>query len=172
MFENLIQRINQVKDRSDSRHLFLIFEGIYEALRSQFVVSAGLRIGGTTTLVRSAATDAYATVRGKLVKLTAATNMPALVGTVVNATFNVFVFTIDEAGNLFTQMGTAGGTLATVKWPTLHKNRALVGFVIINPTGTGNFVGGTTALGDATVVPNAVYVSPTGAFNPNARTGV
>lgn len=170
--ENLIQRINQVKDRSDSRHLFLILEGIYESLRSQFVVSAGLRIGATTSLVRSAATDAYATVQGTLIKLTAGTNMPALVGTVANGTFNVFVFTIDRAGNLYTQMGTAGASLGAVKWPEIDHKRALVGFVIINPTGTGNFVGGTTALSDATVAPNAVYVSPIGAFNPTAAVGV
>jgi len=34
----------------------------------------------------------------------------------------------------------------------------MIGFAIINPTGTGNFVGGTTPLDDATVVPNAVYI--------------
>jgi hypothetical protein len=48
----------------------------------------------------------------------------------------------------------------------------MVGFLIIHPSGTGNFVGGTTALDDATVVPNAVYVSPTGAFDPYAVTGL
>lgn len=170
--ENLIQRINQVKDRSDSRHLFLIMEGIYEALRSQFVVSAGLQIGGTTTLVRTGGSASYAVVQGVLRTLAATTNMPALVGTVVNGTFNVFVFTLDRDGNLFTQMGTAGSTLAEVRWPDIASNRAVVGFVIINPTGTGNFVGGTTALNNATVAPNAVYVSPVGAFRPNADVGI
>ena len=38
--------------------------------------------------------------------------------------------------------------------------------MIINPTGTGNFVGNTTALDDVTVVPNAVYVNTIGAFDP------
>jgi hypothetical protein len=35
----------------------------------------------------------------------------------------------------------------------------MIGFVIVNPTGTGDFVGGTTDLDDATVAPNAVYVN-------------
>ena len=170
--ENLIRRINQVKDRSDSRHLFLLLEGIYEALRNQFVVSAGLRIGGTTTLVRTAATASVAVVKSKIRSIAAATDMTALVGTVTNATFNIFVFTMDEAGTFYTQMGTAGATLPAVKWPPLHKDRVIVGFVIINPTGTGNFVGGTTALADGTVVPNAVYVSPVGAFRPDAEVGI
>jgi hypothetical protein len=45
----------------------------------------------------------------------------------------------------------------------------MIGFVIINPTGTGPFVGGTTALDDATVVPNAVFVNVTGAFDPSIQ---
>jgi hypothetical protein len=170
--ENLIQRLNQVKDRSDARNLFLIMEGVYESMRSQFVVSAGLRIGGTTTLVRTAATASVAVVNGVIRSIDAATDMPALVGTVENGTFNIFVFTLDRAGTFYTQMGTAGATLPAVRWPKLNPKHAIVGFVIINPTGTGDFVGGTTALADATVAPNAVYVSPIGAFRPNADTGI
>jgi hypothetical protein len=64
-------------------------------------------------------------------------------------------------------MGTAGATIGAVVFPTIPANRAVVGFVIINPTGTGNFVGNTTALSDGTVVPNAVYVNTVGTFNPN-----
>ena len=60
---------------------------------------------------------------------------------------------------------------AAVKWPPLPAGKALVGFVVINPTGTGNFVGGTTALDDATVVPNAAYVSCGGAFDPTILVG-
>ena len=45
-------------------------------------------------------------------------------------------------------------------------------FVIIHPTGTGDFVGGTTPIDDATKVPNAVYANTQGAFDPTALTGV
>lgn len=42
-----------------------------------------------------------------------------------------------------------------------------IGFTIINPTGTGNLVGGITPIDDATVVPNAVHVNTPFPFNPN-----
>jgi hypothetical protein len=68
-------------------------------------------------------------------------------------------------------MGTEGATLAAVKFPQFPNDKALIGFVIIHPTGTGNFVGGTTALDDATVVPNAVYQNSTAGFDPYVLVG-
>jgi hypothetical protein len=87
---------------------------------------------------------------------------------VANAAFNIFVITVKADGTLAAIMGTAGATLAAVVWPTIPTGEHVVGFVIINPTGTGNFVGATTDLDDGTVVPNAVYVNSVAAFNPNA----
>lgn len=100
----------------------------------------------------------------------AAADMAALSGTVTNAKFNVFVFTIQADGTLKTYMGTEGSTRAAVLWPTIADGEAVIGFVEINPTGTGNFVGGTTALDDATVVPNAVYVNTPLSFIPGMET--
>jgi hypothetical protein len=97
--------------------------------------------------------------------------MPALSGTVVNGTFNVFCFFIDSAGTVTSAMGTAGATLATVVFPQKPQKKALVGLLIVNPTGTGNFVGGSTALDDATVVPTVAYVSAQGAFDPYCLIG-
>lgn len=94
----------------------------------------------------------------------AAADMAALVGTVTNAKFNVYVFMVDAAGTLTTSMGTEGATLGAVVFPAVAATKAVIGFVIINPTGTGNFVGGTTALDDGTVTPNAVYVDTVGTF--------
>jgi hypothetical protein len=54
-------------------------------------------------------------------------------------------------------LGTAGTTLAGVVFPTTPDGEVPFGVVLINPTGTGDFVGGTTALDDGTVAPNAVY---------------
>jgi hypothetical protein len=116
--------------------------------------------------VKTGAADYYASVKGVLVKITAGTDMPVLVGTVTNAKFNVFCFFVDSAGTTSVAMGTEGATLAALKWPDFPINKAPIGWVLINPTGTGNFVGGTTALGDVTVVPNAVYMSPVGAVDP------
>ena len=103
---------------------------------------------------------------GRLVAKAANTDMAALSGTVVNATHNVFAFFMDKAENLTTAMGAAGASLSAVTFPDVPTGKACLGYVYINPTGTGNFVGGTTALDDATVVPNAVYVNIVGPFDP------
>ncbi len=90
----------------------------------------------------------------------AAGNLAALSGTVTNAKFNVYCFFVDTAGTFTTAMGTEGATLADVVFPAYDPStKCMIGFVIINPTGTGNFVGGTTPIDDATVVPNAVFVN-------------
>lgn len=103
---------------------------------------------------------------GRLIVKAANTDMAALSGTVVNATHNVFAFFMDNAGNLTSAMGVAGASLATVTFPPVPDGKACLGYVHINPTGTGNFVGNTTPLDDATVVPNAVYVNIVGPFDP------
>ena len=116
---------------------------------------------GSSALAKTTAT-VVANVGGSVVSK-AAGDMAALSGTVTNAAFNVFAFFIDAAGTLTTVMGTEGASLADVVIPSATSARAMIGFVIINPTGTGDFVGGTTALDDGTVVPNAVYVNTPGA---------
>ncbi len=92
----------------------------------------------------------------------------ALSGTVTNAKFNVFVLSLAADGTVTATMGTEGATIGAVVFPALPASDVMIGFVIINPTGTGNFVGGTTELGDATVAPNAVYVNTPFCINPNA----
>jgi hypothetical protein len=64
------------------------------------------------------------------------------------------------------QMDTEGSTIGGVVFPTVVSGNAVIGFVIVNPSGTGSFVGGTTELDDATVVPNAVYINTPFAFLP------
>jgi len=103
---------------------------------------------------------------GRVLAKAANTDMAALSGTVVNATHNVFVFFMDRAGTLSSAMGVAGASLAAVTFPPIPDGKAVLGYVHINPTGTGNFVGNTTPLDDATVVPNAVYVNVVGPFDP------
>lgn len=144
--------------------LTLIQSNICDMLLS----TGGLAIKAGGSAIVKAATLCKAIVNGVLVSISANTDWTALSGTVTNAKFNVFVFGIQSDGTKVTLMGTEGATLGTVVFPTIPDNTAVVGFVIINPTGTGNFVGGTTALDDATVVPNAVYVNTPYPFNPNA----
>jgi hypothetical protein len=139
---------------------------LQSAVVDQLLTTGGLAIGTTSTADVKVANTIYALVDGVLVKKTTAE--VDLSGTVTNAKFNVFVITVDSAGTLASLMGTEASTIGAVVFPTIPANRAVVGFVIINPTGTGNFVGNTTALSDGTVIPNAVYVNTVGTFNPNA----
>lgn len=143
-----------------------IFASLAHCVSAYSLSSAGLAIKtAASPIVKTGAATYYAVARGILVSKAAATDMPALVGTVTNATFNVFGFYIDLNGVVTGAMGTAGATLGRVKFPQLPPSQAMIGFIIINPTGTGNFVGGTTALDDATVVPNTAYISPLGNFD-------
>lgn len=144
-----------------------------KADRAQLLASGGLVIHGALSPLAKTANTIYATPLNAagtpvLVKQAAA-DMAALSGTVTNTKFNVFCFFIDSGGTLSTVMGTEGATLAAVQFPAFDGSKVCIGFVIINPTGTGNFVGGTTNLDDATVVPNAAYVNTTGSFNPSAN---
>ena len=165
--QKLSSLLNKMSDIQDGNLLLLALRGIYDRLSSVCLTDAGLVISGTTTLVK-AGNAIYALANGVLVTKAANTDMAALSGTVTNAKFNVFCFYIDSAGTLTSAMGTEGASLATIKFPPVPEGKACIGFVIINPTGTGNFVGGTTPLGDATVAPNAVYVSPDSVWDQTA----
>ena len=169
MQDTISRFLSQVPDNLLRRALQPLFETMGRGLSTCVVRGAGLEIAGTTTLAQIGSTSTFvATVNGKLVTIAAGVDMPVLVGTVTNAKFNIFAFFVNDAGTVTSVMGTEGGTLSAVKFPNFPTTpcQACIGFVIINPTGTGNFVGGTTALTDAAVVPNAVYVSPVGAFDP------
>lgn len=151
---------------TSSQDLLTIIDTFQRVLSNYALSSGGLAIKtSSSALAKTAAAMKYL-IDGQMYSL-AAGDMAALAGTVTNAKFNVFVFTVDAAGNVYTQMGTEGATLGAVVMPTIADNRAVIGFVIINPTGTGNFVGGTTALDDGTVVPNAVYVNTPYPFLPS-----
>lgn len=153
--------------QADQNALGPVLRAIGDRLSSTGLITAGLVIkAGGSALVKTGAAAWYGLVQGRHVKIAAATDMAALSGTVANATFNAYAFFVDLAGNLTSQMGIAGTTLATMKLPPIPQGKTLIGYVIINPTGTGDFVGGTTALDDATVVPNAVYISDPKGIDP------
>lgn len=143
-----------------------VFRNLQAALCDFCMVSPGLAIGTTTTKVKTAAAIKLL-IDGAYVHKAITDDAFILSGTVLNAKFNVFVMTINAAGTCVALMGTEGATRAAVVWPAIPTGSVVIGFVEINPTGTGNFVGATTALADATVVPNAVYVNTPFPFNPN-----
>ena len=166
----ILQQLQNVRDRIVRSALYAVIKPMKERYRSCAHSSAGLVIkAGGSALAKTGASVFHYQAKGKNGSIAASTDMPALSGTVTNAKFNVFVFTVDDAGTTYCQMGTEGATQAAVKWPALNTERAIIGYIKINPTGTGDFVGGTTALDDATVAPNAAYVNPIGVFDPTAR---
>lgn len=168
MQDSVTKFIEGIPNETTRRAVQLIVNPIADRVSSQLLTTGGLRIkGGSASAIVQAHTAIYALCKGVLVTKAADTDMAALSGTVTNATYNVFCFFIDAAGNLTSSMGIAGSTLAAVKFPQVPENKAVIGFVIINPTGTGDFTGGTTVLDDGTVVPNAVFVNTTMPFDPS-----
>jgi hypothetical protein len=166
MLDTITRYLAAVPDGNERVALRIVLTALGDRLSSQSLSSAALAIkAGSSAIVKTGAA-LYAVAQGVLVTKTSATDMAALVGTVTNTKFNVFCFYVDSAGTLTSQMGTEGATLATVVWPATPAGKAQIGFIVVNPTGTGNFVGGTTALDDATVVPNVAYVNTQGAFDP------
>jgi hypothetical protein len=145
-----------------------LFDKIQRALSAVVLNTAGLVVGSSSKAKVKIANTTYAYVEGVLAKKTTAEIVIA--GTITNAKFNVYVLSMDSAAAVTAQMGTEAATLGGVVFPTIASGNAVIGFVIVNPTGTGNFVGGTTELDDATVVPNAVYVNTPYPFLPGLET--
>lgn len=151
-----------------NRNLLSVLEKLQYALCTRLLTTGGIAIKtGGSALAKTVNTIKYM-IAGNLYSK-AAGDLAALSGTVVNATFNAFYFFVNAAGTFTTAMGTAGATLEAVIPPLTQwgGSKVCIGAVIINPTGTGNFVGGTTPLDDATVVPNAVYMNFLECYNPN-----
>lgn len=145
-----------------------LFDKLQRAIMNQSLVA------GSFGIVAASKEDAENTaaitymIDGQLYSLDADTAF-ALEGTVTADAFNVYVLTVDESGTPASIMGTEGASLDLVTLPDVPEGEVVVGLVIVNPTGTGNFVGGTTELDDATVVPNAVFVDIVGALLPELR---
>lgn len=169
MIETVTKWLESVPGARLKEILRAVVNPVADRYSTQSVRTAGLVITATSgkKVPKIGAADYYAVVQGVIVLKAAGTDMPALSGNVTNAKFNVYCFFIDSAGTMTSARGTEGATLAAVKWPPFPAGKALIGFIIINPTGTGDFVGDTTALDDGTVAPNTVYVSHNGPFDPS-----
>jgi hypothetical protein len=141
-----------------------ILRAIADRQSSQTLVSPALAISiAGSPLVKTTAA-AYVVANGKTVLVAAGTALAGIVGTVGNAMFNVVCFYVDSTGVTSSLLGTPASSLAGVGFPTPPEGKAMLGFVIINPT-VGTFTGGTTAL-DSTSA-NAVYVNTVGAVDPS-----
>ena len=166
MIDTISRWLTNVGADKDRTALRAILNPIADQYSTRMLSNSTLVIGTVSkTVPKTGAAISYGVVQGVPIDIAAGTAMPALVGTVVNATFNVYCFFVDKAEAITSAMGTAGATWAAVKFPPIPQGKVLLGFVIVNPTGTGNFVGGTTELDDGTVTPGAVYISPVGPFD-------
>ena len=141
-----------------------LFDKLQRAETNRLLNSGGLAIKAGSSAVVKTVNTVKVLVDGVLVSKAAA-DMAALVGTVAHDAFNVWVFTVNAAGTLASHQGTAGATLAEVVFPEITDGQVCLGFVIINPTGTGTFTGGSSALDGATT-PNAVYIDTPFSFLP------
>ena len=168
MLNSIKKYLSGLASQRDAAAVTPLFESIGNALSTQPLRTAGLVVTATAgkKVPKIGSAAYYGSVKGRIVTIAAGTDMPALAGTVAADAFNVYCFFIDSASTVTSAMGTAGASLGLVKFPAFPLDKALVGFIIVNPTGTGDFVGDTSDLEDATIVPNTVYVSPVGAFDP------
>ncbi|HYK01308.1 MAG TPA: hypothetical protein VE974_06100 [Thermoanaerobaculia bacterium] len=163
-----MSRTRSIKFPNSLAEFEAIFDKLQRPLTSQVLNSAGLTIGSSSKPKLKIANTTYALIEGVLASKTTAEIVIA--GTVAADLFNVYVLSMNAAGTVTAQMGTAGATLAGVVFPTIADGYAMIGFAIVNPTGTGDFVGGTTDLDDATVVPNAVYINTPFPILPGLQT--
>jgi hypothetical protein len=164
-----MSRTKSINFPNSEGELSALFDKLQRATISALLNTGALAIKAGSSALAKTVNTIYFMVDGQVFSKAAA-DMAALAGTVTNAKFNVFVFGVNSAGTVTTQMGTEAATLGAVVFPTLADGVIAIGFVIVNPTGTGNFVGGTTALDDGTVTPNAVYVNTVGEFFPQFAT--
>lgn len=157
--------------RQEVNHAVVDLETLRQNDLSVCLSSGALAIhGASSTLAKVATALRYLGTAGvggaPVFGLLAAQDLPALVGTVNHGAFGGWVFTVSDDGTgvqtLHSRAITPGATRAAMVFPAVPTNEAVLGFVEIAPSGTGNFVGGTTNLDDGTVVPNAVYVNTVG----------
>ena len=158
-------RTKSINTPNTQSELFGLLDKLQRAIINHLLNTGGLTIKAGSSALAKTVNTIYFMLDGQVFSKAAA-DMAALAGTVTAAKFNVFVFSVNSAGTLATQMGTEAATLGGVVFPSVADGSVPIGFVIVNPTGSGNFVGGTTALDDGTVVPNAVYVNTISPFYP------
>ena len=176
--DNLTNIANAFADKRDGAMFLKGLRGIYDRYSCQMTSTAGLVITATSgkKVPKTGSSICYGTVKGAPFSIAAGEDLCAISGTVSNGTFNVVCFFANiadqslTAANMTSIMGTAGATMEAVKFPAFPEGKTLIGYIIINPAGTGDFTGDSTALDDGTVFSSGgtVYVSPVGPFDPSA----
>lgn len=162
MLDTVRRYLSAITEVRYNRAIRAVVDPLADRYSSQPLTTAGLVIkAGGSALAKTGSAAFYASVQGKLVTIAGSTDMTALTGLVITATFfNVAAFFVDTAGTVTVAFGTQGATLGAVVFPQFPQGKTLIGFLIITYAST--FTGGTTPLDTATTV----YVSPLGPFDP------
>lgn len=162
MLDTMTHYMEGLREVRWNRSVRACLSPLTDRMSSQPLTTAGLLIkAGGGTLAKTGAAAFYATAQGVPVTIAASTDMPALTGLVITATFfNVACFFVDSASVVTVAFGTQGATLGALKWPQFPTGKSLVGVLLITHSST--FTGGTTPLDTATTV----YISPLGPFDP------
>lgn len=117
----------------------------------------GLRIKGGSASPTAQNANTFEALVGGVPVQKASSDMAALVGTVTNGEYGAWLFTIDSGGTLGVTALATAATLAALVLPSVDLTKTVIGGLLVHPTGTGDFVGGTDDLDDATITPNAVF---------------
>jgi regulator of replication initiation timing len=139
---------------------------IRTGLINMTLTDAAIAIGTTKTKIKTVTNPISYIIGGTFYSKAATDDFWVLTGfDCANAMFNKCLLCIDSSGNMQIAAGTEGASAGAVVLPAIPASYAVVGMVQVNPTGTGDFTGGTTELDDGTVVPNATYTDL--AFHPD-----
>jgi len=137
-------------------------EGSKKALYAQCFTDVAVAIATLAPQIQTVAAAVF-TVAGVFYGLAATDNYWDLTGfNVTNGMYNLCLLCIDDAAAMQIGIGTEAALLADVVLPDTPADSCVVAMVEVNPTGVGNFVGGTSDLDDAGIVPNAVYTDLSG----------
>jgi len=143
--------------RTKDIHFQNQIDKLQRALSTYVHNTGGLAIHGSSSALAKTVNTVYYWVDGVLYSKAAA-DMAALAGTVLTTKFGIWVFTVNAAGTLAARAGSlAAATIDALTFPSIPDGEAVIGYLTVNPSGTGSFVGGTSNLDDATIVPGAVY---------------
>lgn len=128
----------------------------------------GLKISaGTATVAEAEFAARTVFAGGPGTTLVAGVDSAALAGTVANGQYGMWeIRTASNGTTMTTAKGTDAATKSGIVLPAGSNALITLGFIIVHPSGTGDFVGGTTGLADGTVVPNTEYYNLIGDFRP------
>lgn len=139
---------------------------IKDALKTRCLSDAAAAIGTTKAKVTGAATVDVTIANIFYAAVALGVDFWTLTGfDCTNLMYNKCLLCVDDQAAMQIGAGTEAATDAGVVLPATPDDSVVVAVLTVHPTGTGDFVGGTTDLDDATVIPNATFEDV--AFHPD-----